>query len=1006
MSSSASSSDSYDGDEATKIKKSTYACIRNKANFSKMKPVFMFDHISFNTELLNLVLPEASPKLEALLENIKKLDAADMSSSKTHYKHIIYCDNANAKYGVKMIASALMANGFENCFTPSLSIKQRNDNKASSDSFLMLTGAPLYDKKMNRKLVNSVLAKFNARPKNVNGSDVRFILLDSNYREGIDVFDVKYVHLFEPLLTRTDSMQVVGRGTRFCGQKGLEFHSQYGWPLYVFTYDIDIDNMRSHKTMSDLARNYANIDLHKLTLAAALEDVVINAAVDKKLTKNIHEFKIKPPSSHDGQEGGLARKFDKYKYPRVHFENKCDDQDASASSYVSFTPTQDFVRHYFTPESKQKGILHWASVGSGKTCTAIATATSTFEKQGYTILWVTRHSLKGDIWKNMFKQICHTGFIESKREFPKTLKSPMSYMSENWIEPISYKQFSNMLLQKNKYYEKIVERNGAEDPLRKTLLIIDEAHKLYSNTVVAAEKPNMDIFEKMVNNSYKVSKQDSVKILLMTATPYTSDPMELIKLLNLCREEKKKIASDYDDFATTYLKEDATFTTSGAAKLTKQLDGYVTYINRSKDARYFAYPIMKQIIVKLADPPTQKHRYLGNLKDKIKEEMKLLKELKANKRDSKSSFAGKKKVCNQSYKDNLLVIKGARDRDNEKCITGPKGVDCRKKVKAWYNEELAKIENVKAKCIANAKDQPEDESSNAIHEKEKLISQMKTESEELKHKIELMMGQIANIRTELAALRVKQRALGVARANAKTAAAKTKINGEIKQVVQNMKLHRDNIVAIQVEILMNKVKRGTSGIPSYYMGLDKLDTICNLDGTTKKDAKAKAQAKAEEKARAKEQEDRAREQAKEWAREQAREHARKWKEENDRQQRGPPPGTPPKRSSPKNKKEQSPTNLIGMAAIAALKKYYVESYNAQVDSGKPVTKKFLLLNFHPDKFPQSLKTMIDSDKSKISSIFAARVFTEVLASARDSTVEKWKLDAILRNTKWDGGKNK
>ena len=96
-----------------------------------------------------------------------------------------------------------------------------------------------------------------------------------------------------------------------------------------------------------------------------------------------------------------------------------------------------------------------------------------------------------------------------------------------------------------------------------------------------------------------------------------------------------------------------------------------------------------------------------------------------------------------------------------------------------------------------------------------------------------------------------------------------------------------------------------------------------------------------------------------------------------------------------------------MAAIATLKKYYIESYNAQVNSGKPVTKKFLLLNFHPDKFPQSLKTVIDSDKSKISSTFAARVFTEVLAAVtRDSTVEKWKLDAILRNTKWDGGKNK
>ena len=57
----------------------------------------------------------------------------------------------------------------------------------------------------------------------------------------------------------------------------------------------------------------------------------------------------------------------------------------------------------------------------------------------------------------------------------------MKYLSDNWIEPLSYKQFSNMLLKLNKFYDKIINRNGEDDPLHKTLLIIDEAHKLYTN---------------------------------------------------------------------------------------------------------------------------------------------------------------------------------------------------------------------------------------------------------------------------------------------------------------------------------------------------------------------------------------------------------------------------------------------------------------------------------------------------------------------------------------------
>ena len=74
--------------------------------------------------------------------------------------------------------------------------------------------------------------------------------------------------------------------------------------------------------------------------------------------------------------------------------------------------------------------------------------------------------------------------------------------------------------------------NGKNDPLRKTLVIIDEAHKLYSPDTIPAERPNLEIMNKKIKSSYKLSGKESVKLLLMTATPYTNNPMDLIKLIS------------------------------------------------------------------------------------------------------------------------------------------------------------------------------------------------------------------------------------------------------------------------------------------------------------------------------------------------------------------------------------------------------------------------------------------------------------------------------------------
>ena len=87
---------------------------------------------------------------------------------------------------------------------------------------------------------------------------------------------------------------------------------------------------------------------------------------------------------------------------------------------------------------------------------------------------------------------------------------------------MSYKQFSNLLIGKNKIYDILKSRNGSEDILKKTLIIIDEAHKLYGGDLKASERPETDIMEKLIMNSYNKSGSESCKLLLMTATPFTS----------------------------------------------------------------------------------------------------------------------------------------------------------------------------------------------------------------------------------------------------------------------------------------------------------------------------------------------------------------------------------------------------------------------------------------------------------------------------------------------------
>ena len=647
-------------------------CIRRVINNSSKNDFYKFDNKSFNALKIKEFLDINSPKLAHLIKKIQELDDNDMKKYGKNFKHIIYSDLRSSIAGIKLVASVFKAYGMKNIYNEKLKINIPDSN----DNFALLSSVAIYNKPFPVKLRNEIIKIFNQRPDNIYGEKIRFLLIDQGFKEGIDCFDVKYIHIFDDLISPADQKQAIGRGTRFCGQKGLEFSSEVGWPLHVFKYKLILNERFKEKVDETdafmLFINEEKIDIKKLFFAAELENICRFGAVDYEINRAIHEFgnekednlekkdvfekfegfqnfeikdiyqSLDKNENEDfalikkayGNFGGMGiikknkrpfidiykvksigkklkkkldfiemrkyirRYFNHLKWKNLEFKNGCiNNENIAKNRFATLNNSQQFVSEYFNSSSIYKGILFWHSVGTGKTCSAIATASNSFEKDGYTILWITRHTLKPDIWKNMYNLICSSTIkdkIENGMDIPENMKGNyLKYLDGRWVMPISYKQFSNLVAGKNEFYKELVKRNGKEDPLKKTLIIIDEAHKLFAEDTPSAEKPDIKLLKKAIYKSYEYSKDDSCKLLLMTATPYTNDPIQLFKLLNLLRTDDY-FPEDFEEFKEMYLDDNYKFKKDNKQHklFLDKISGYISYLNREKDARQFAYPVI------------------------------------------------------------------------------------------------------------------------------------------------------------------------------------------------------------------------------------------------------------------------------------------------------------------------------------------------------------------------------------------------------------------------------
>jgi hypothetical protein len=175
---------------------------------------------------------------------------------------------------------------------------------------------------------------------------------------------------------------------------------------------------------------------------------------------------------------------------------------------------------------------------------------------------------------------------------------------------ISYKQFSNIGKKTGNLYRFLLEKAQAiykntTDPLYKTIIIIDEVHKLYTKDLKPQEMHDIGLIEKMIHDSYRESTRNACKVILMSATPITSDPMEIISLFNLIIR-KPMNRFNLNTFKSTYLKEDGHFSEEGKRSFQDHIKDLVSYIDLSKDPRKFAQVNFTEILVPVSKPENLK----------------------------------------------------------------------------------------------------------------------------------------------------------------------------------------------------------------------------------------------------------------------------------------------------------------------------------------------------------------------------------------------------------------
>jgi hypothetical protein len=285
----------------------------------------------------------------------------------------------------------------------------------------------------------------------------------------------------------------------------------------------------------------------------------------------------------------ITETFKQFEWAVPNVKNSCKDR---AQGAVTYSKTQDFIRHYMTPRSPHKGLLINVDAGGGKTCTAVS-LTTRFKN----VIWVAPKNIIGNVWRSMSNDLCSGIFREwvgNGLNVPTDVKEKMEFLKAHgsrWITPLSYRQLGNALKRNpNQLGNTLRKRSENGDPLYETVIVIDESHLMYDGSLNANQLPPPGAIENAIQTSHGLSGNKSVKVVLLTATP-SGSPSIMFKQLNLLFQHTK----DFPAFPTNaaaimheFKGDKGNVSGIGASRFLKRTMGLVSYLNAQTNASKFA----------------------------------------------------------------------------------------------------------------------------------------------------------------------------------------------------------------------------------------------------------------------------------------------------------------------------------------------------------------------------------------------------------------------------------
>lgn len=352
------------------------------------------------------------------------------------------------------------------------------------------------------------------------------------------------------------------------------------------------------------------------------------------------EFKYPSLNLHPRQyEQEIEKLFTKYMYTAPKLENGCN---SVPDKLMKLSKHQKFIREYFTPSNPIKGILLNHAAGTGKTCAAVSVISSFLDTNvKWNIVWVTRPSLKSQLNKTLFHDVCLRSLRNAIKDDNVSINNHQTYIDkiryvrnkQNWTainrkyakkfiasdtygHVITYGQLANAFAYAGCNSTRCTElarrlfRDGP-DPLKHTLLVFDEAHNIFNDKdlpIGEAKYMNAKVsgvfgkniagrehIVRAIHNSYLKSGDQSCKVLLATATPIIHTPIDVFRLLNIIipKPENRlpETETQFKAYRTpqgyTFFDTKGNITQQAREDFKQKTLGLISYFDGNRDPRYF-----------------------------------------------------------------------------------------------------------------------------------------------------------------------------------------------------------------------------------------------------------------------------------------------------------------------------------------------------------------------------------------------------------------------------------